>query len=112
MAEIEAPCVVIAAVISTADSDGKALAAARASTKQFNSTDHPQIARNHVTDPGDIARQLLNSSGRFRERHYQQIRFHRPHKIRRREPCRASNEARFDWNLSRAGRQDEFFKRI
>src|SRR5438132_13542155 len=100
MVEIQAPWVVIAAVDTNA------------ATKQTNSADYPEIARNHIANPSDVARQLLNRPVTVRQRHHKQTRFYRPHEVRRGEPCSAADETRFDWNFSRAGCQNQFFKRI
>ena len=79
--EIQAPCVVVAAVVSAADFDGKALAAESASinhrqTPQFNSPNQPEIARNNVGDPGEVAGKRLTGCAVLPQRHYQQIRFY------------------------------------
>ena len=81
MVEIQAPCVVVAAVVSVADFDGKTLATGSASTNdrqtpQFNSPNQPEIARNNVGNPGDVAVKRLTGFAIFLQRHYEQIRFY------------------------------------
>src|SRR5678815_1139907 len=51
---------------------------------------HPKIARNNVHEPFQIGRQLA-SVFRLIERHHQQIRLHRFHKIGRGKPGVAAN---------------------
>jgi hypothetical protein len=63
----------------------------------------PEITRNYIANPGNIARQLLNGFAMFRQGHDKQISFDRSHKIGCREARRASDEARLNWNFSRPG---------
>ena len=81
MAEIQAACVVVAAVVSVADFYEKAFAAESAFTKhrqtpQFNSPNQPEIARNNIGNPGDVAGERLTGWAVFLQRHYEQIRFY------------------------------------
>src|SRR2546423_7972117 len=70
---------------------------------------HPKIARNNVHEPLQIGRQL---AGVFRgiERHDQQIRLHRLHKIGRGKAGVAANAAHFDRHIGMTEIENEMLQ--
>src|SRR5438046_2040220 len=76
--------------------------------RKFKSTNSPQVSRNDIGDPGNITRQLLDGSGIFLHRYYEQICFHRLNKILCSQSGVSADAACFDRDVGRAGRQDEF----
>src|SRR5437667_11463640 len=63
--------------------------------------DEPEIAGNHIGDPGDVVWKF--TAGRRHDRNNEQIGADGLHKIRRGESSITTNAARFDWHVGCAG---------
>src|SRR5438445_12944092 len=107
---------VVAAVVSTADSD-EVVVNTTASTnhaqgRRFSSPNHPEIARNNIGDPSNVTGKRLTCFAIFLQRHYQQIRLDRLNEVRRSQSGIAADTADLNRYIRCAGRQNELLQRL
>ncbi len=69
----------------------KSIVISSAARPPIKSANYPEITGNHIRDPGDVTRQLLDRTVIFLHRHYEQVCVHRLNKVRQ-QPTQCCRE--------------------